>query len=372
MLPTKSMTRVKPLNRRALLGRNGPLAVGIGAAGGAGFYALDLPLPWVLGAIASTALVALSNRIDFEVPKAWRNGAMVAIGIMLGTGFDSGTLSTAVAWMPSILLMLLLSVIFFFLTFVVFYKYRNMDPATAFLAAAPGGASVVSVIADAYDADLRRILLAHTARLICLLALAPIIVKWLSGMDLSLANTAAMTGCGHECQLETVWLVLLGAIAWFVALRISVPSALLLVPLVLSAVVHAAGWLNGSVPPPLAITAQVLIGTNIGVRFCGYRMDEIAYDGLAGIATGVAMALCCGAVAAALGWWTMYEPASIFLSYLPGGAPEIGTVSLVLGISPAMVATHHLIRVLFLAFVIGPAMNHLGAQASKSKTRRSD
>lgn len=66
-------------------------ALAIGACGGATFYALGLPLPWVLGSIASITCVALTNKIEIGVLGEWRAAALVVIGLMLGSRFDHHT-----------------------------------------------------------------------------------------------------------------------------------------------------------------------------------------------------------------------------------------------------------------------------------------
>ena len=42
-----------------------------------------------------------------------------------------------------------------------------------------------------------------------------------------------------------------------------------------------------------------------------------------------------------------------FLSFAPGGVSEMGLIALSLGISPVMVAAHHMLRIFFTVFIAG-------------------
>ena len=57
-------------------------AIALGALGGALFYALNLPLPWMLGAIVVT-LVGTLARWDLTGPEKARPYVVAVIGVML-------------------------------------------------------------------------------------------------------------------------------------------------------------------------------------------------------------------------------------------------------------------------------------------------
>jgi hypothetical protein len=345
----------------------GILTLLIGALGGLGFTFFGLPLPWMLGSMAATALCVQTTRLELSQPKRWRGYAIVIIGIMLGAGFQPDVIASARAWVPSLLVMALISTVFFIIAYLAMYRWGNMNRLTAILAAVPGGFSVVSVLSDRYSADTRRVALCHSARLISLLVLAPIMIRWVSDVDLAAATLQSFSSAEAFDPLQHGGLALIAVISWILGQRIRVPSALLLIPLLLSAGLHLAGIISVHVPVAISVAAQVTIGTSIGVRFSQYRLGQILHDGWLAMVIGVLLAFGALFTALLMANLTGAPAAALLLAYLPGGAPELGMVALALGIDPAMVATHHVLRVFMIVAAL-PSLIQLSNMITKPKS----
>ncbi|AJE48430.1 AbrB family transcriptional regulator [Celeribacter indicus] len=335
--------------------RRGALTMAIGAAGGLTFNLLSLPLPWVLGSLTATALTAQATEFRSGLPSNWRSYAMVAIGTMLGTGFTQEVVAQSGRWGASLLAMSLLSLAFALFAYGVFRRWGNMDRTTAMFAAMPGGLSVVTMLAEEHKTEVNRVVLCHSARLIVLLVTAPIVIQQISGIDLAAANRTAFHGAEALDPLRHGLLALAAVGSWFVASRVRLPSGMLLVPLLVSALLHATGLVTVHVPPLLSILAQVVIGSGVGARFANYTLRQIVRDGWLAALVGIVLALGSLAGASVVAPLTGVGTAPLFLSYLPGGAPELGVVALALMIDPAMVAAHHVLRV-FLIVAALPAL----------------
>ena len=324
----------------------------LGAVGGLAFLWLNLPLPWVLGSIAASTLATQVSPFHPKLPASWRSYAMVAIGTMLGTGFTPDVVARSSTWAISLAFMSVLSIVFCLLAYVVFRRWGDMDRNTALFAAMPGGLSVVSMLAESYKVEVNRVVLCHSARIIALLVAAPIAIKLISGIDLSEANQSPFAGAEALDPLKHGLLVGIAVASWAVAKRAGFPSAMLLVPLISSAVLHATGILTVHVPPVFSIFAQIVIGAGVGARFVGYPLKQILKDGWLAALVGVALAAGSLAAAVMIAPFASAATPALFLSYLPGGAPELGVVALALMIDPAMVAAHHVLRVfLIVAFL---------------------
>ncbi|MFX4906819.1 AbrB family transcriptional regulator, partial [Acinetobacter baumannii] len=85
--------------RLTMLGRN-VLALAAGAAGGALFYWLRMPLAWMLGAMTATALLALSGARP-EVVSGLRSGLVMVLGVLLGSSFSPSLLGHLRDWVDS-------------------------------------------------------------------------------------------------------------------------------------------------------------------------------------------------------------------------------------------------------------------------------
>ena len=77
------------------------VALGLGALGGAGFAALNLPLPWMLGALAITTAASVGG-LELRVPELLRRPMIAVLGAMLGTTFTPERLDGALSWLPSL------------------------------------------------------------------------------------------------------------------------------------------------------------------------------------------------------------------------------------------------------------------------------
>lgn len=336
---------------RSPFGR-GALTLAVGAAGGGVFYLLYLPLPWILGSLAASVLLSRSKRLQPRLPQSWRNYTMVAIGIILGAGFTPDVVATSSTWLFSLIAMSALSVVFAGIAYGVFRRWGAMDRSTALFAAMPGGLAVVAMLAEEYNTQISRVLLCHSARLVVLLVSAPILLQYVSGLDFGASGHDTLAAPPARASMHLGLLTLAAVASWFVASRVNFPSAMMLLPLVVSAVLHGTGAVSVPVPLIMIIATQVVIGSGVAERFSGYRMYEIARDGWLAATVGVAMAVGSLAAAAVVAQVAAIDIAPLFLAYLPGGAPEIGAVALSLSIDPAMVAAHHALRVLLIASVL--------------------
>lgn len=330
----------------------------IGALGGLSFTFFGLPLPWVLGSMVATALCVQATRLKLSQPKRWRGYAIVVIGIMLGAGFQPSVIAGARVWIPSLSVMALLSTLFFIVAYLAMHRWGKMNRLTAILAAVPGGLSIVSILSDQYSADTRRVALCHSARLISLLVLAPIMIRWMSGVDLAAAALQIFSAAEAFDPLQHGVLALVAIVSWALAQRSRMPSALLLMALLLSAGLHLTGTITAYVPVSISVVAQIIIGASIGVRFSQYQPSQILRDGWLAMVIGALLAF--GSLMAALlvAQLTGLPAVALLLAYLPGGAPELGMVALALGIDPAMVATHHVLRVFMIVAAL-PALIRL-------------
>lgn len=282
---------------------------------------------------------------------------MIAIGTMLGTSFTQEVVSRAEDWIGSLIAMSLLSLVFCFTAYQVFVRFGRMNRVTALFAAIPGGLSVVSVIAEDYRAEVDRVVLCHTARLVVLLIAAPIIIQAMSGINLADASLTSFTHAEKIDPINHGMLAVVAIISGWVAWRLNFPAAMLMIPLFSSGVLHATDLLTVHVPPILSSAAQIVIGAGVGAKFVNYSLAKVFKDGWLASVIGIMLALCSLLAALIIAPLAGLDGTPLFLSYLPGGAPELGVVALALAIDPAMVAAHHVLRVFLIIAILPLAAN---------------
>lgn len=314
----------------------------LGAGGGLLAAVLTVPLPWLLGSLAVTTGASLMGARLAKLTRS-RSVVLAILGVMLGSGFDHGVIAQASGWLGSLAFMLALTAVMAVLSVWYCRRAAGYDLATSLFAGAPGGLSVMSQLAAVNGGDVRAVGMMHALRLCAILLLTPPAV---------VASGAAMPPGGFAPEalfVVPVWtdvgvLTATAAAGWLGGRLLRLPNPSFMGPLAMSAVVHLAGWSAAAPPPLLVVAAQVVIGAAIGARFQGVTVRDLglymkAAAGLVVLLLGLS----------ALGAWLAHLMLGVnmlaaLLSYLPGGAPELGLLALTLGVDPAFVAAHHLVR----------------------------
>src|SRR5918994_5707259 len=152
------------------------VALGLGAIGGASFAALDLPLPWLLGALAATTAASLGG-LELRVPERLRRPMIAVLGAMLGTTFTPERLEGALGWIASLAALPVYVLLVGALIFLYLRRCSEFDPTSAFFAATPGGLSEMIALSDQLGGDQRQVSLVHGARLLFIVSTIPFIAQ---------------------------------------------------------------------------------------------------------------------------------------------------------------------------------------------------
>lgn len=333
----------------------------LAAGGGVLFAVLNLPLPWMLGAMAIT-LVAAMFGAPLEAPEKLRPYTVAVIGVMLGAGFTTETFEQLTQWSLS-LMFLILCVAFQAAIVGAFYvRVGRMSPVTALFAAMPGGVVEMMEIGRRYGGDERAIILAHGARIVMVIAMIAFWFRVVLGYEVS---GVAPLGKGHTGLIDLGILIACGILGSVVGLKLSLPAPTFLGPMLFSASAHMLGWTEGSPPIWLIICAQVLLGSIVGGRFVGVEPKFVFRAfGLSAAATVMMLAIAIG-LAQVLQGLLQQTPEQILLAYAPGGLTEMSLVSLSMGADVAYIATHHLFRVILLLSVASSVLAWIARKLTK-------
>jgi membrane AbrB-like protein len=323
------------------------LALAIGVGGGALFFFLHLPLPWMLGALTGCVAGALLN-LPIRMPEKVRPPMSVIIGVMLGSTFTPQMLAGAVNWWPTIIGLLAFLVCAGAATVSYFRFVAGYDMRTAYFCGMPGGLVEMVLLADTAGADTRKVALVHAGRVMLVVFTVPFLVQWLSGI--SLARPAAGTATFADLTLSAgIWFAITAGLGVLLARFAPIPAPYMLGPMIVSLIVHIAGWTTFKPPIELVILAQVVMGTAIGCRFVGLKLAELVRTLVVSMGATIVMLSVTGAFAWGLGTLFHINPVQILLAYSPGGLMEMGLVALALNIEVAFVIVHHLARVLMVS-----------------------
>ena len=318
------------------------LALLVGVIGGSLFAIAELPLPWMLGAMAATVAASLGGA-EIALPQTMRKPMIAVVGVALGSAFTPDRLDGFIAWLPSIAT---LPVYVFVIGCLILFYLRSVssfDAKTAFFAATPGGLSEMVILSDQLGGDMRNVALFHAARLVLIVFSVPLIAS----MAVNLEPAAVIeTGRGEILPRDLVVLGGLLIAGWLLALPLRLPSPAFMGPLFLSSAVHLGGLTEATPPFVVVAAAQLVMGASVGCRFSGVPLRLILKTLTIGAGGAFLMLAVTLLFAFGLFWATGNPLALLLLALIPGGFPEMSLIALALGFDPAFVVTHHGVRVL--------------------------
>lgn len=329
------------LANASLLGRLA-LTLMFSAIGGGLFTLAGVPAGWLSGGAVAVAIAALSG-VRVVMPSAVRQVAFLLIGIGMGSSVSPDTIDRLGAWPMSILFVVVSSAFVTLAAYQVLHRFGGWDRVTAVYGAVPGALSYVMAVAAASPADLRRVALSQSIRLLFLVAVLPPLIG-IFGHTLAPSDVAVV-----HVEAGFVDLALLfggGAALGYLFLRLGQPAGMLLGPLLLSAVLHATGIITTWLPSWLLIPGFLVLGGLIGSRFAGIDRSlfvKIVGASVAALAAGLAVSL----VAAFLLIEITGLPAGqVILAISPGALESMTTLAYLLGFDTAYVAGLHFVRFL--------------------------
>ncbi len=327
----------------------------IGFIGGGCFAYADLPLPWMLGAMAATMAASLSGA-DIALPQSLRKPMIGVVGVALGSSFTPDRLAGMASWLPSIAVLPIYVTVIGALILFYLRALSTFDAKTAFFAATPGGLSEMVILSDQLGGDMRNVALFHTARLVLIVFSIPLIASFVVTLD---PASTIDNGGGEIIPGDLLILAGLLVAGWLLAIPLRLPSPSFMGPLFLSSAVHLTG-LTEATPPFIAVAAaQLVIGTSVGCRFSGVPLSLILKTLTVG--AGGAFLMLAVTLVFVLGLYlvTGNPLALLLLGLIPGGFPEMSLIALGMGFDPAFVVTHHGLRVLLVVAFALPIYKYL-------------
>src|SRR5262245_55110538 len=151
----------------------------VGLVGGYAAKLLHFPLPYMTGALLTTAALGLAGVPVRSVWQARAAGQFVT-GSAIGTSFTSTVLVTILTLLPMIVLGAAVSIAIGAVGAVILMRFVKVDSRTAFLAAMPGGVIEMANVAMRVGADPLPIMVLQTMRVGLTVTVAPFLATVLA------------------------------------------------------------------------------------------------------------------------------------------------------------------------------------------------
>jgi uncharacterized protein len=241
---------------------NPALALCACAATGAAFAWLKLPLPWMIGPLATMALCNFSGA-TLRAPRGGRECGQIVIGTALGLYFTPVVAREVASHWP----LLLIAGVFAILTGAaagwVLSRAAGIDRTTAYFSSVAGGAAEMTSLGERYGARPDRVALAQSVRILAVVIVVPFALTYsgVQGDDAYLPSSLPV-------DWPKLGLLLgLATLAGFLVNATGAPNGFMFGPLAAVIALTVSEVHLSSLPQMLSNAAQVVLGCALGARF---------------------------------------------------------------------------------------------------------
>ncbi|MGP4064335.1 AbrB family transcriptional regulator [Oceanobacillus sp. M65] len=331
----------------------------VAAIGGYIFSFLNMPLPWVLGALTFTFIAQGLLKREAYIPIPIKNTSFIILGVYFGLYF---TLETFQMILPYFLPYLLLTLILIFASIVISIlvtklSWVKVDSMTSIFGSIPGGLSEMTLASEAFKARTSLVVIFQTIRLVTVLFTVPSIMALLFGQGTGNTNGQASTEVILGSPVSYLALILPALAALF--LNKKIPAGIIIGAIGVTAALNITLVELPAIPPTLMYAAQVAVGASLGKNIlfrdikAGGKLSFIYFGTSLGI---IAFSILLGVILANL---TSLDYVTAILSIAPGGLFEMVLTAYSLGGDPAVVSSLQLIRILVIVIGVPPLLGLL-------------
>ena len=320
---------------------------------------INLPLPWLIGALVFAMAMRLADR-PVDVPWVTRPVGQVLIAASVGLAFTPEAVAAVAALIGPMLAAAVLTVGAGFLTAWLLVRLSGIGAMQAMLASVPMGPVEAANLARRYGVEPGPVVFGQTLRIVALVAIIPPLLVALDG---SVQDPGAVLREVEWSPSGALLLVLCATGAAFVARQVGLSN-----PFFVGALGGAAGAAALSLPVtalpfPLLVAAQLFLGTWLGAVFDRKLLRESGrFIPAACLCTALMMLLCAG-LGLAIGWATGIDWAVMVLATAPGSVTEMALTAKILQQGVAVVTAFHLVRI-FLVLPLAPLIARATARVS--------
>lgn len=323
--------------------------LGLGLLGALAAGSAGLPIPFLLGSLAVIATISLilyakaGTRLWY--PPLLRKASIAVIGTLIGTNFSPDILSMAPSLMITLSAMVLFVPVAQSVNYVIFRHIGRYDRVTAAYSAMPGGLIEAVTLGEKAGGDVETLSIQHFMRIILVIVFVPSLFLIFTGEAVGSAGGQTMERFPVD-WVDWALIAVLAPIGLHLGERLKLPAGHLVGPLVLTAALQSSGFVDIQGPATLLNSAQLIVGAGLGTMFARSTLRRlIAAMGLGIVSVTITLGIS-AIFALVLTQWVPMSFEALLVSFAPGGVTEMSLVALSLGVSPVLVTTHHLFRIL--------------------------
>jgi membrane AbrB-like protein len=320
--------------------------------------AVHLPAALLLGGMAAAIVIAtLEGRLT--VPRGLFMVAQGLIGCLVARSIGPAILATMLRQWPLFLSGVCSVLLFATVLGALLARWKVLPGTTAVWGSAPGGATLMVLMSEAFGADPRLVAFMQFLRLMMVALVASIVARLATAAGGS--PTIAVDwfpAIAAAPFWETMALAVVGAI---VGARSRIPAGSLLVPMFVGIALSDTRLIVITLPPWLLAGSYLIIGWTIGLNFTR-ELVRYAARALPGIAASiVSLILLCAGLAWVLHVAMGIDPLTAYLATSPGGADSLAIIASGANVDLPFVMAMQTARFM-LVMLVGPPLARLVAR----------
>jgi membrane AbrB-like protein len=242
----------------------------------------------------------------------------------------------------------------------VLTRWRVLPGTTAVWGTAPGGASVMMLMAGAFGADARLVALMQYLRVVLVAAVASLVARqWLAAPIAAAAPSTPASPTLHWWDL--VITLMIAGLGGTLGFKVKIPAGGLLLPMLIGAILEGLSLVTITLPQWLLALSYAFLGWSVGL---GFTRDILihASRALAPILLSIfAVIGICAVFACVLVKGAGIDPMTAFLATCPGGVDTVAIIGASSHADLSFVMTLQTLRLL-IVLIAGPAMARFIAQ----------
>ncbi len=309
---------------------------------------LNIPLAWMIGPMIATSIAAL-NGLQVLMPKLALSSILIILGLHIGNYIDQNLLNQMFNWIWTTIIMFFYIIVSILIVSKYLQKFSGYNQKTSIFSAAPGALGPLLILAEYEKSDLSQVATAHLIRLIIIITVFPFLIISLSPTELL---EVEKFDYGSQNHWELIILIFVSLIFIFFFDKIKIPAALLSGSLVASGFLQIFDIASYKLPDASINFCLLILGASVGCRFANKTFKEIANNSFHGLVATILLVIL-GLVAAFVAtFFVDTNFLSLILSFCPGGIYEVAVIAIAFDLEPDFVAFHHIIRLLFILFIV--------------------
>ena len=305
----------------------------LSVAFGAALASVEVPLAWMLGALAGGAMAASFSTMP-PGTRGIRRAGQLLIGAAAAGALTPDTPQQITAMLPLMRAAELLAN----MSGILLARLARVDRTTALLASLPAGMAEMTLLAKDLGARGEVVAVVHMLRVVQVVVLVPLLVNLAPGESLTEIRAESSIAALLVC-LGGGWLVPQGAS------QVGFLNPYVVAPMILGALLVAWGIPVAPLPTAGLVLAPLLIGHELGLRLRADLLARLPRAALAGPACSLVLTLVmvqgAAPAIAALGG---LAPGAVALGVAPGGLGEMIAAAKSSGASVGLVAEFQILR----------------------------